>query len=92
MKLFDTLNTLLLNYKWQTPIWMTAKNNCQCSKQANKSLLKKKYQCWEEIKMNGCWKQMSVLPTTKSIIAKQILIVGKCKLMIAKNKHPMQKN
>ena len=28
------------------------KNKCWCYEQANESLLKKKYQCWEEIKMN----------------------------------------
>ena len=55
--------------------WLIAKYKCQCYEQANGSLLKKKYQCWEEIKMNDCYKQTSILT--------------KCKLMIAKNKHPM---
>ena len=33
-----------------TPKWMIPKNKCQWYEQANESLLKKKYQCWEEDK------------------------------------------
>ena len=31
------------------PKWLIAENKCQCYEQANESLLKQKYQCWEEI-------------------------------------------
>ena len=37
-----------------TPKWMIPKNKYEYYEKANESLLKKKYQYWEEIKMNDC--------------------------------------
>ena len=68
--------------------WMIPKNKCQSYEQVNESLLEKKYQCWQEIKMNDCWKQISMLRKRKSMIAKNTSIQHKItKSMIVKKKH-----
>ena len=47
-----------------------AQNKCQYYEHANGPLLKKNYQCWEDIKIIDCWKQISMLTTIKLIIAR----------------------